>query len=65
MVAFVAVAAVLLVGMTGVSALPLLPSPPPQPPPAILAECDALFGTGGLDPIDLNPRRARCGPSRF
>jgi hypothetical protein len=35
------------------------------PLPAILAECDALFATGGLDPIDLNPRRERCGPSRL
>jgi hypothetical protein len=33
------------------------------PVPAILAECDALFATGGLDPIDLNPRRERCGPT--
>lgn len=35
------------------------------PAPAILAECDALFGTGGLDPIDLNPRRDRCGPTHL
>jgi hypothetical protein len=35
------------------------------PAPAILAECDALFATGGLDPIDLNPRRDRCGPSHL
>jgi hypothetical protein len=35
------------------------------PAPAILAECDALFGAGGLDPIDLNPRRNRCGPTHL
>jgi hypothetical protein len=33
--------------------------------PAVLAEGDSLFGTGGLDPIDLNPRRARCGPAHL
>jgi hypothetical protein len=35
------------------------------PVPAILAECDALFGTGGAAPIDLNPRRDRCGPTHL
>ena len=35
------------------------------PTPAILAECDALFGTGVLAPIDLNPRKARCGPTHL
>ena len=33
--------------------------------PAVLAECDALTATGGAAPIDLNPRRDRCGPSRL
>jgi hypothetical protein len=35
------------------------------PMPAILAECDSLFGTGILPAIDLNPRRARCGPAHL
>ena len=35
------------------------------PMPAVLAECDSLFGTGVLDPIDLNPRRDRCGPAHL
>jgi hypothetical protein len=35
------------------------------PMPAILAECDALFATGGAPLIDLNPRRARCGPAHL
>ena len=33
--------------------------------PAMLAECDALLATGGASPIDLNPRRDRCGPSHL
>ena len=52
----------------GVSAVPAVVSTHPAdsgPMPAILAECDSLFGTGGLAPIDLNPRRARCGPARL
>ena len=35
------------------------------PMPAVLAECDSLFGTGVLPAIDLNPRRARCGPAHI
>jgi hypothetical protein len=35
------------------------------PMPAILAECDALMAAGGAAPVDLNPRRDRCGPSHL
>ena len=52
----------------GTPAVGALVSPHPVdsgPVPAILAECDALFGTGGAPAIDLNPRRARCGPTHL
>jgi hypothetical protein len=35
------------------------------PMPAILAECDAGFAGGGAPPLDLNPRKDRCGPSHL
>jgi len=52
----------------GVPVVPAVVSAHPVdsgPMPAVLAECDSLFGTGALDPIDLNPRRARCGPAHL
>jgi len=35
------------------------------PMPAILAECDALTASGAAPPLDLNPRRDRCGPAHL
>ena len=35
------------------------------PMPAVLAECDSLFGTGVLDPIDLNPRPGALRPAHL
>ena len=51
----------------GVPIVPALVSPHPVdsgPMPAILAECDAGFA-GGAPPLDLNPRKERCGPSHL